>query len=167
MLAFLAGLSDRSRATRRLAWQVLMAVLDYAEADGALAANPGRGGGRNAVPATAPREHRPLTGPQVAALAQHVAARGAVDELLVLFMCYTGLRKTEAQVLELRDLTLTTGPTGVTGGSVRVQLTKARKGAQRVTDTPKSKRSNRTVPLPPWLAKKLAAYLANTHEAAD
>jgi integrase len=166
MLGFLASLGDRSRATRRLAWQVLMSVLDYTAADGALAANPGRGVARNAVPATPAREHRPLTGPQVAALAQQACERSAVDELLVLFMCYTGLRKTEAQGLELRDLTLATGPKGTTGGTIRVQRTKARKGGQWVTDTPKTKRSNRTVPLPPWLAAKFVDYLANTHAAA-
>jgi integrase len=167
MLAFLAGMGDRSRATRRLAWQVLMSVLDYAAADGGLAANPGRGVVRNAVPATPAREHRPLAAPEVAALAAKARERSAVDELLVLFMCYTGLRKTEAQGLELRDLTLTTGPKGTTGGTIRVRRTKDRKGGAWVTDTPKSKRTSRTVPLPPWLAKKLAAYLADTHEAAD
>lgn len=85
----------------------------------------------------------------------------------MLFMCYTGLRKTEARGLELRDLTITTGPTGVTGGSVRVQRTKERKAQTSVTSRPKLKRSNRTVSLPPWLAARIAVYLADTHEAAD
>ena len=165
--AYLAGMSGKARATRRLAWQVLMAVLDYAVADGALTANPARSVARSAVPAAPPREHRPLTGPQVAALAQTVAARSAVDELLVLFLCYTGLRKTEAQGLELRDITLTTSNDGTTRGVVRVQRTKDRKAQAWVTSTPKSKRSNRTVPLPPWLAAKMADYLTVTHEAAN
>jgi integrase len=176
--AYLAGMSGYARATRRLAWQVLMGVLDYAVEDGALAANPARSVARHAVPALAPREHHPLAAAQVAAVAAAARERSAVDELLVLFLCYTGLRKTEAQGLVLRDLTLTTttsskpnGPT-TTGGSVRVQRTKDRRytagtEAAWVTGTPKSKRSSRAVPLPPWLAMKLADYLQTTHEHAD
>ncbi len=48
-------------------------------------------------------------------------------------------------------------------GSVRVQGTKSRRKRERITGTPKSKTSKRTVPLPPWLATRLAAYLADTH----
>ncbi len=33
--------------------------------------------------------------------------------------------------------------------------------------TPKSKASRRTVPLTPWLATRMAAYLADTHERAS
>ena len=116
-----------ARATRRLAWQVLMGVLDYAVEDGALPANPARSVARHAVPAVAAREHHPLAAAQVAAVAAAARERSAVDELLVLFLCYTGLRKTEAQGLELRDLTLITGPHGTTGGSVRVVRTKDRR----------------------------------------
>jgi integrase len=54
---------------------------------------------------------------------------------------------------------LTTGPNGSVRGSVRVQRTKSRRKREWVTGTPKSKTSKRTVPLPPWLAAKLAAYL--------
>jgi len=170
--AYLAGMSKYALATRRLAWQVLMGVLDYAVEDGALAANPARSVARHAVPALAPREHCPLAAAQVAAVAAAARERSEVDELLVLFLCYTGLRKTEAQGLELRDLTLITGPHGTTGGSVRVQRTKDRRysagtEAAWVTGTPKTKRSNRTVPLPPWLAAKLVDYSADTHEHAD
>ncbi len=76
------------------------------------------------------------------------------------------------QGLEVRDVTLTTGPLGPDGtpaykGSVRVQRTKSRRRREWVTGTPKSKTSKRTVPLPPWLAAKLAAYLADTHPYAD
>jgi integrase len=48
-----------------------------------------------------------------------------------------------------------------------VQRTKTRRHAQWHTGTPKSKASKRTVPLPPWLAPRMAAYLAGTHERAD
>ena len=83
--------------------------------------------------------------------------------LLVLFMAYTGLRAAEVQGLELRDLTLTTGPDGKLRGTVRVQRTKTRRKAEWVTGTPKSKTSRRTVPLPPWLAARMADYLAPNH----
>ena len=69
-------------------------------------------------------EPHPLTAPQVAALAAKVGERYPVYELLVLFMAYTGLRAAEVQGLEVRDVTLTTGPNGNTRGSVRVQRTK-------------------------------------------
>lgn len=108
-----------------------------------------------------------LTAPQVAALAAKVGERYPVYELLVLFMAYTGLRAAEVQGPEVRDVVLTTGPDGTVRGSVRVQRTKSRRKREWVTGTPKSKTSKRTVPLPPWLAARLAAYLADTHPAAD
>ena len=46
--------------------------------------------------------------------------------------------------------------------AVQVRGTKDRKGGQWVTGTLKSKRSRRTVPLPAWLAAKMADYLAAT-----
>src|SRR6478736_6376587 len=82
-------------------------------------------------------------------------------------MAYTGLRAAEVQGLEVRDLVLTTGPNGTTRGSVRVQRTKSRRQREWVTGTPKSKTSKRTVPLPPWLATRMEAYLADTHPYAD
>ena len=48
-----------------------------------------------------------------------------------------------------------------------MQRTLTRRKAEWVTGTPKSKTSRRTVPLPPWLAAKLADYLQTTHLAAD
>ena len=108
--------------------------------------------------------HHPLSGSQVAALAAAVGERAhPVYELLVLFLCYGDLRRAEAQGLELRDLTLTTAPDGTTRGSVRVQRTKTRREGEWVTGTPKSRTSRRSVPLPPWVAARMADYLANTH----
>ena len=104
-------------------------------------------------------EPHPLTGPQVAALAAAVGERWPVYGLLVLFMAYTGLRAAEVQGLEVRDLTLTTGPDGTMRSSVRLQRTKTRRKAEWVTGTPKSKTSRRTVSLPPWLAARMADYL--------
>ena len=112
-------------------------------------------------------EPHPLSAPQVAALAAKVGERYPVYELLVLFMAYTGLRAAEVQGLEVRDLVLTTGPNSSVRGSVRVQRTKSRRRREWVTGTPKSKTSKRTVPLPPWLATKMEAYLADTHPYAN
>jgi integrase len=100
-------------------------------------------------------------------LAAKVGERYEVYQLLVLFMAHTGLRAAEVQGLEVRDETLTTGPDETVRGSVRVQRTKTRRNREWVTGTPKSKTSKRTVPLPPWLAMRLATYLADTHPFAD
>jgi integrase len=108
-----------------------------------------------------------LTGPQAAALAAKVGERYPVYELLVLFMAYTGLRAAEVQGLEVRDLTLTTGPDGTVRSSVRVQRTKTRRKAEWITGTPKSKTRRRAVPLPPWLAARMADYVATEHERAN
>jgi integrase len=47
-----------------------------------------------------------------------------------------------------------------------VQRTKSRIRRERVTGTPESKTSKRTVPLPPWLVARMTDYLAS-HPAAD
>ena len=112
-------------------------------------------------------EPHPLTGPQVAALAAKVGERYPVYELLVLFMAYTGLRAAEVQGLEVRDLMLTTGPDGTIRGSVRVQRTKTRRKAANGLPARRSARpAKRTVPLPAWLAARMADYLATEHERA-
>ncbi|PRC52057.1 site-specific integrase, partial [Mycobacterium sp. ITM-2017-0098] len=76
--------------------------------------------------------------------------------LMVEFMAYSGLRAGEVAGLEIGDLLFAPGPKC----SGKVQRTKERKGGQWVSGTPKSKKSKRTVPLPPWLAARLADYLA-------
>jgi len=50
---------------------------------------------------------------------------------------------------------------------VQVRRTKEHKGGQWQTGTLKSKRSRRTVPLPPWLAERMHAYLTARHPHAD
>ena len=169
---FRAGmLANRRPRTVRNVWQMLGRVLGYAYEHKAIGAVPtdviDRAAVHYAVGDDAGFEPHPLTGPQVAALAAKVGERYVVYELLVLFMAYTGLRAAEVQGLEVRDVTLTTGPDGTTRGSVRVQRTKSRREREWVTGTPKSKTSKRTVPLPPWLATRLAAYLAHSHPHAD
>jgi integrase len=122
---------------------------------------------KHAVGDDAGFEPHPRSAPQVAALAGKTGERYPVYELLVLFMAYTGLRAAETQGLEVRDLMLTTGPDGTMRGSIRVARTKTRRRREWVTGTPKSKTSRRTVPLPGWLAQRLADYLAEVHPRAD
>ena len=167
--AFLADLVAQGLApnTIRNVWQVFRSVLRYALRHKAIPANPAdavdAGSTGTAAQTNQRFEHRPLTGPQVALLATQVGERYPVYELLVLFMAYTGLRAAEVQGLEVRDLVLTAGPGGTVKGSIRVQRTKNRMAGQWVTGTPKTARSKRTVPLPPWLAARLHDYLATTH----
>ena len=50
---------------------------------------------------------------------------------------------------------------------MRVQRTKTRRRREWVTGTPKSTTSKRTVPLPDWLAARMADYLATVHPHAN
>ena len=165
-----ANTTRRPRTVRNV-WQMLDRVLEYAHEHKAIGAVPtdviDRAAVHYAVGDDAGFEPHPSTGPQVAALAAKVGERYPVYELLVLFMAYTGLRAAEVQGLEVRDLTLTTGPDGTVRSSVRVQRTKTRRKAEWVTGTPKSKTSRRAVPLPPWLAARMTDYLATEHERAS
>ncbi len=165
-------LSTRRPRTVRTIWQMLDRVLEYAYEHKAISAVPtdviDRAAVHYAVGDDAGFEPHPLTAPQVAALATKVGERYPVYELLVLFMAYTALRAGEVQGLEVRDLVLTTtGPNDSLRGSIRVQRTKTRRRREWVTGTPKSKASKRTVPLPPWLAKRMADHLADHPRAAE
>jgi integrase len=164
-------LANRRPRTVRTVWQLLDRILEYAYEQRAIGAVPtdviDRAAVHYAVGDHIPFTPHPLTAPQVAALAAKIGERYPVYELLVLFMAYTGLRAAEVQGLEVRDVTLTTGPTGTTKGAVRVQRTKSRRKREWVTGTPKSKTSKRIVPLPPWLAARIADYLAEHPRAAE
>ena len=164
--AYRADLATRlSPGTAGIVWRVFRAVLRHAYRRNAIPAIPTDVVDAPAAHSTdgTPTVQRALTGPQMALLATQVGERHPVYGLIVLFMAYTGLRCGEAQGLELRDVTLTAAPDGTTRGSVRVQRTKSRRRREWVTGTPKSKASRRTVPLPDWLAAKMAAYLRDTH----
>lgn len=158
-------------------WDVVRRVLRYAVQHGALDANPADRVDFAASRATgdhAEFEHHPLTAADVGALSAAVAGQAPegytgpalpaypVYGLLVEFLAYTGLRAAEAAGLEVGDLLFGPGPTC----AVRVARTKDRKNGVWVVGTPKSKRSRRTVPLPPWLAKRMADYLAEVHPRA-
>lgn len=152
-------------------WRVFRAVMRDAYAQQAIPSLPTDGvdiGHKPANPSVvAVRPRRALSGQQVAALAAKAAERHEVYGLLVLFLCYSGLRRSEAQGLEVRDLIFTTGPDDTTRCTVRVERAKARRKGEWVTGTLKTGASRRTVPLPPWLAVRLADYLATMHGCPD
>lgn len=163
--------------TVKHAWDVTRRVFKYAVQHKAIPANPCDSVDFAASRATGDHtgfEHRPLTAGQVGALSAAIAGVPPVGYdgpalpaypvygLMVEFMAYTGLRAAEVSGLEIRDLVFSPGPRC----SVKVQRTKDRKGGEWATGTLKSKRSRRTVPLPGWLAAKMATYLAK-HPRAD
>jgi Resolvase, N terminal domain len=81
-----------------------------------------------------------------------------------------GLRASELAGLEVGDLYFSSVPVAAQPKcSVHVERTKTkakRAGEGWIVGTPKSKRSRRSVPLPGWLAAKMADYLANIHPRA-
>ncbi len=87
-----------------------------------------------------------------------------VYSLMIEFLAYSGLRASENAGLEIADLQFATRPASDDTESYRctvhVRRTKDRKGGEWVTSTPKSRKSRRAVPLPPWLSERLRAYLA-------
>lgn len=164
--------------TVKHAWDVTRRVFKYAVQHKAIPANPCDAVDFSAARATGDRpafEHRPLTAEQVGALSAAIAGippagytgpalpAYPVYALMVEFMAYTGLRAAEVSGLEVRDLVFSPGPRC----SVNVRRTKGRKGGAWVDGTLKSKRSRRTVPLPDWLAVRMADYLTDVHERAD
>ncbi|ACC42849.1 prophage integrase [Mycobacterium marinum M] len=153
-------------------WDVLRRVLRYALHHGAIVTNPTDRVDFSASRATGDHarfEHHPLTSEQVGRLA--AAIRGDIAglpaypayALLVEFMAYTGLRAAEVSGLEVGDLVFAPEPRC----SVNVRRTKDRKNGAWITGTLKSKKSRRTVPLPPWLAERMADYLATDHPRAN
>lgn len=175
--SFLAELVHKglSPKTAKHAWSVFNRVLTYGMRHGAIPSNPAdqvEFGGGHAVGDREKFEHHPLTAEQIGALAAAIGERYPVYELATLFFAYTGVRSAEAAGLEVRDLAFTTGPANADGSqttrcAVSVRRTKDRKAGEWITSTPKSKRSRRTVPLPPWLAERMHDYLANEHPRSD
>ena len=141
-------------ATIRAAYAPLRRILAQAVEDRALKFNPAVG---VRLP-TDRTENRPsfaahfLSEQAVAALAETMDTIEPVYGLLVRFAAYTGLRAGELAGLNVGDLDLLRR-------EVRVVRTRSRNRDGWTTSTPKSERSRRTVPLPPWLADDLAAYL--------
>ena len=161
---FLAALVARGMtpATLKHHWSTFRAVFGYALRHKAITSNPvdgvdfsGNGAKRRNT------RHHPLTEAQVAAVAASIGERYPVYELLTLFAAYTGLRAEELAGCEVGDVQFLPKPV------VNVARAKKRKGGLWVSDDLKSAKSRRSVDLPPWLAARLAAYLADTHPRAD
>ncbi len=154
-------------------------MLDVAVDDQAIPSNPVVAGRRHSTKrrtvsnGKAPFKHRPLSSSEVAAIHDYIAEQrgNPVYALAVVFAAYTGVRVAELQGLQIQDLTLSDIPATV--GSIRVvrTLKKARpKGGtddvplQWIEGTPKSDAStDRTIPLAPWLAEDMRAYLTQVH----
>lgn len=147
-------------------WNLFCRVMEYArKTHRAIDTNPAVRGEFSASGGVGDRErfeHHPLTGEQVAALATVIGQRYPVYELLTYFDAYTGLRAGELTGLEIADVVFVPNPGGPKA-SVNVRRTKKRKGGIWIAGTLKSKRSRRTVPLPDWLAARMADYLVNVH----
>jgi len=177
---FLSGLMQRGLApkTTEHVWSALNRVMKYAMTHGGISSNPAERvdfGGGHAVGDHEKFEHHPLTAEQVGRVAAVVGERYPIYALLTLFLAYSGLRSAECSGLEVGDITFKTAPsaattahagTGAVRCTVNVRRTKTRRAGIWETSTPKSKRSRRTVPLPPWLAEKMRAYIEE-HPRAD
>jgi len=181
--------------TTKHAWSAFSRVMKYAMTHGGISSNPAERvdfGGGHAVGDHEKFEHHPLTAEQVGKVAAVVGERYPTYALMTLFLAYSGLRSAECSGLEVGDLTFKTAPSAATGVahagtspttatsasptasagtdavrcSVNVRRTKTRRAGIWETSTPNSKRSRRTVPLPPWLAEKVRAYIEE-HPRAD
>ena len=178
------GGGDLHPKTVKHAWHVVRQVFRYALRQDALAANPVDRVDFSPNRATGDRrkfEPHPLTSEQIAELC--AALRGErpdhngkplpaypVYALMVEFAAYTGLRASELAGLEVGDLRFSPVPVAAQPKcSVHVERTKTK--AKRASEgwivgTPKSRRSRRSVPLPGWLAAKMADYLTNIYPRA-
>lgn len=166
---FLAALVARGMtpATLKHHWSVLRSVFVYAMRHQAIPSNPVEGVDFSVNSAQRRNwRHHPLTAEQIAAVGASVGTRYPVYELLMLFAAYTGLRAEELAGNEVGDLVFARDPAGVRA-HVHVRRAKKRRGGHWVTDTLKSPKSVRTVPLPGWLGERMFDYLATTHERAD
>ena len=170
------GLVTRSPKTVKHIVGTLKRMLDVAVRDGAVDANPVLPGPRRTTKRRSQQAgsktfaHHPLTANQVAAVVDWIEREKSnpVYALAVLFAAHTGVRAAELQGLQVRDVTLSDIPDTV--GSIRVARTATRarqtpdQPMEWIEGTPKSDAStNRLVPLAPWLADELRAYLATVH----
>ena len=133
---------------------VLSAVLKYAARNGAIKTNPARDA--ELLTEKASGRERPvpkfLTPDEIEAVAAHLDEHFAPYGLLVRFTAYTGLRAGEVAGLNIGDLDLLRR-------EVHVKRTRTRVRGEWTEHSTKSGDA-RHVPLPPWLAEDLAAYLA-------
>ncbi|WP_457135490.1 tyrosine-type recombinase/integrase [Mycobacteroides abscessus] len=156
-------------------WRVFRAVLDQALSDGAIPSNPASAKEFQRKRGTGDKtkfQHRPLTAEQIGRLS--AAIRGELQglpaypvyALMVEFMAYTGLRAGEVAGLEITDIGFSLTSAGKPCAVVHVRRAKERKDGQWVTRTLKTDNSRRSVPLPSWLAERMAEYIAE-HPRSD
>lgn len=158
-----------SRSMVKHAFETLRRILDVAVVDGALTANPCAAVPRTrmADPDAEPFTVRPLSAAETAAVADHISTVQGhpIYGLVVLFAAFTGLRAGELAGLNVTDLMLPAIPGAA--GSVAVTRTRRAVAGGFETGTPKSAKSRRVVPIDPWLADDLRAYLADDHPHGD
>lgn len=133
--------ASKSATTVKRAHGILSSILDRAEKDRRIAANPARGVN---LPRRSGRKHVYLTHAQVTMLSEQSGEYGT----LVRFLAYTGLRWGEATALRVRDIDMLRRRVKVSENAVMV-------GGTIVVGTPKTHRS-RSVPFPPSLSPQLA-----------
>lgn len=133
--------TSKSATVVRRAHGVLSSILERAEKDRRIAANPARGIN---LPRKVPKKRVYLTHGQVALLAGHAGEFGT----LVRFLSYTGLRWGEATALRVQDLDMLRLRANVVENAVRVS-------GRIIVGTPKTHRG-RSVPVPRFLAEELA-----------
>lgn len=182
------GLTTRSPKTVKQIVGTLKRILDLAQDDQAIPANPVVSGRRRTTKRSGPQfKHRPLTANQIAAVfdwinTEHVMTREAANSsgptgstyvrqanpvyaLAILFAAHTGVRASELQGLQVQDVTLSDIPGTV--GSIRIARTARRKDRVWIYGTPKSDAStDRVVPLAAWLADELRDYMTQVHPFA-
>ncbi|GJN96632.1 hypothetical protein NJB1907f44_08230 [Mycobacterium marinum] len=172
--------SDRSPKTAKQVLGVLKRVLDVAVENEAIPANPAlavkasgasakvhfagnHDDGRNATRF----EAKPLTAAQIARVADYIerVQSSPVYALAIKFAAFTGLRAAELAGLEVADLALSAHKG--TAGQVHVSRTKTKRNGTWTSDTPKSAKSIRVVPLDSWLADDMRDYLTDLHPNAS
>lgn len=180
------GLVTRSPKTVKHIIGTTKRILDTAQDDQAIQANPVASGRRRTTKrpnGKPPFKHHPLTANQVASVFDWIStthqitviedgktrtytrAGNDIYALAVLFAAHTGVRASELQSFQIKDITLSDIPGTV--GSICVVRTNQRKDRQWKQGTPKSDAStNRIVPLAPWLADEIRDYLTTVHPFA-
>lgn len=167
--------AGKGRTTIRNAVFLVRQVLRYAATEGYITANPAAdvklpaatAVGHNTSTGAVDDPAQFLTPAQVASL---VAATPWPYNVLVHVAAWAGLRAAELAGLQVGDVTLPAKPLNpnmaAKPGSLRVQRTVRPLNGKLTYLTPKTKGSNRTVPLPPATTELLRDYLA-AHPRAD
>lgn len=142
--AFLTDLQKRTSIdTRRKVQQVIHKLFELALSEGWLVRNPADG---IAMPgAKANREPHALTDPEVEKIANEVPAR---YRALVWTLAETGARIGELTALRIKKL----------NGNIRIVENAPEVGGHKITGTPKTKRSERFVPISPKLRHILRGH---------